>query len=278
MKYIPTILIAVACAMAPVPLLAGSKEDELLQLREIRDKAVTVASAPINGLYATSLQELLQRVTADGNKQLAATIQYELQLLGRAPAAATTTATEPAQAAKRVDSDPAKLRSRLTETKWRLSGDKTFILHGDGTTTGDWTQRKGDWKVTGPNTLELSIWNVPRTEAVTIDEGASMITWVDKDEDQAYPNVAKKIASLAPAIAGEWMRSGDRFRFSEDGTWTRSDVKGTWSWIDTKMGLLEMRWESNPKWVDSYIVSANVQHLHGHNLDRTIFFTMERVK
>lgn len=267
MKFIRTILIAVVYAMASSPLLAGSKEDELLQLREIRDKALTVATASINEAYGASLQELLQRVTADGNKQLGAKIQYELQLLGRAPAAAII-----------APNDPAKLRARLTETKWRLSGDKTFILHGDGTTTGNWTPRKGNWKVTGPNTLELSIWNVPRTEAVTVDEGASMLTWVDKDEDQAYPNVAKKIGSLVPPIAGEWVRAGDHFLFDEDGTWTRSDVKGTWSWVDAKTGSLEMRWESNPKWVDSYIVSADGRHLHGHNLDRTIFFTLERVK
>ena len=79
-----------------------------------------------------------------------------------------------------------------------------------------------------------------------------------------------------PVVAGEWMRGSDRFTLLENGTWTRRDAKGTWAWVDLKTRALEMRWE-RPGWVDSFILSADGQHLDGHNLVKTEFYKMDRV-
>jgi hypothetical protein len=180
--------------IAATPLFAASDETEFLQLREKRDEALANAAKPINQQYQTSLQQLLRRAIDDKDKDTAAKIQFELQSLSTGGTASLL----PADAAARsVAADPATFQGQLAETKWRLNPDKTFVLHADGTSTSNWTPRRGSWKIIGPNTLELSIWNVARTDQVSIAQGGTLITWQNKEADQLHPLVAKKIASEA---------------------------------------------------------------------------------
>lgn len=73
-------------------------------------------------------------------------------------------------------SPPASLNSQLRETKWQLSGGKSFILHADGTSTSSWTPRKGSWKVTGPNAVELRVMNTTSLRKGTVNPERTTIT------------------------------------------------------------------------------------------------------
>ena len=65
-----------------------------------------------------------------------------------------------------VENEKTSLTKQLSNTEWRVTSDgRTFTLHPDGTTTSDWHQRKGSWKVTGAHTLDLSV-----TKAHTIQK------------------------------------------------------------------------------------------------------------
>ena len=187
------ILAAIGLSMATIPLFADSTESDFLRLREKRDKALNAAIQPINDVYRTSLQKLLRHAVAEGEDEAAKQIQFELQSLSESGTAPILSESHTGGRLRRSESEMAKLKTQLTDTKWRLSPDKTFILHADGTSTSNWTPRQGHWKVIDPNTLELSIWNVPRPEKVSVQQGGALIVWLDKEADQAHPQVAKKI-------------------------------------------------------------------------------------
>jgi hypothetical protein len=180
--------IAVAILSLPaLPLFAGPNESEFLQLREKRDQALTTAAKPINEQYKLSLEDLLRRAVAAGDTETAPIIQFELQLLNADGTASLLPSTS------KVEEEESALKMQLAGTKWRLSPDKTFELHADGTSTSNWTPRPGHWKVLGPDSLELSVWNVPQTEAVSVLQGGTLMIWKNKEGDQKHPTVAKKI-------------------------------------------------------------------------------------
>ncbi|MEA3213104.1 MAG: hypothetical protein QOE70_6161 [Chthoniobacter sp.] len=166
----------------------NSSGNEFLQLREKRDKALAAVAEVINDGYRASLEQLLKRAIADGDTDSAAKIQFELQSIGTAG----TSASLPARKAAPTP-EMTTLKSQLDETKWRLNQDKTFMLHADGSSTSNWTPRKGRWKVIDATTVELDIGNIQRKEKVAVSQGATLMTWPDREEDQLHPQVARKI-------------------------------------------------------------------------------------
>jgi hypothetical protein len=186
MKPFSILIAVVTLTLMGLPLFAHSNEAEFLQLREKRDQALADAAKPINEQYKSSLGELLHRAIAENDTKTAAIIQFELQTLTAAGTASLLPSTS---------IEPTLLQKQLEGTKWRLSPDKTFELHADGTSTSNWTPRQGRWKVVGTDTVELSIWNVPRTEMASVTQGGTLIIWKNKEADQQHPTVAKRIVA-----------------------------------------------------------------------------------
>ena len=83
-----------------------------------------------------------------------------------------------------VESQPTSLNSQLCNTKWQLGVGKTFTLHPDGTSTSSWTPRKGSWKVTGPDTVDLSVYNVKTHVKGTLNPERTVITTTSGKSDE----------------------------------------------------------------------------------------------
>lgn len=172
--------------------LAASLETEFLLLREKRDKALATVAVPINDGYRVSLEKLLKRAITEKDKDTAAKIQFELQTIG----AVGTSSTLPAQELA-LTPEMTALKQKLADTKWRIDKDKTFMLFADGSSTANWTPRKGRWKVIDDKTVELDVGNIQRQEKVSVSQGVTLMTWLDREEDQAHSKVAKKIVPIA---------------------------------------------------------------------------------
>ena len=185
---------AIALSVAAISVYAGpasSADTEFLQLRENRDKALATVAEPINDGYRASLQQLLKRAIADNDKDTAAKIQFELQCLG----AVETSPSLPSPNAA-LTQEMTTLQQQLADTKWRINNDKTFMLQADGGSISNWTPRKGHWKVIDATTVELDIGNIRRQEKVSVSQGGTLMTWMDREEDQQHSQVAKRIVPI----------------------------------------------------------------------------------
>lgn len=191
-----TLSIAIALTMSMVSGsgyagLTSPIEKEFLQLREKRDKALATVAEPINEGYRASLEQLLKRAIAEDDKDSAAKIQFELQSLGEVEIRRSLPVANLASAPELT-----ALHQQLAGTKWRINHDKTFMLAEDGSSTSNWTPRKGHWKIIDATTAELDIGNIRRHEKVTVTQGGTLMTWIDREEDQQHSQVAKKIVPV----------------------------------------------------------------------------------
>jgi hypothetical protein len=82
-------------ALSAAASLASPLENEFLQLREKRDKALATVAEPINDGYRASLEQLLQRANTEEDKDTAAKIRFELQALKAATPATNPPEQEP---------------------------------------------------------------------------------------------------------------------------------------------------------------------------------------
>ena len=75
--------------------------------------------------------------------------------------------------------DPS-LQAKLKDSTWRLADGKHFSLHADGLTTGDWHDRKGRWRIIGPEKVQVTIWWRPTApETVTVENDGTVLRWSD---------------------------------------------------------------------------------------------------
>ena len=162
---------------------------EMKVLQDQREKAIADATEPINRRYSASLEQLLRRAMQNNDLDTANKIRAELQKLG-----VTASARGVGSGTALGQTDEARrnaLRTHLRDSKWKLSGNKSFELKADGTTTANWHGHKGTWKVTGPNTAEMSITNTQRPRAATFDDAATTATF--GKEGEADREVAQRI-------------------------------------------------------------------------------------
>ena len=194
MKCKITLICVIALSVTASSASAGSLsiESEFLRLREKRDKALVVVAEPINDGYRASLENLLKRAISEKDKDTAAKIQFELQAIG---AVGTSSALPGRESA--LTPEMTALKQKLADTKWRIDKDKTFMLLADGTSTSNWTPRKGHWKLIDDKTVELDVGNIQRQEKVSVSQGGTLMTWLDREEDQQHSKVAKKIVPIA---------------------------------------------------------------------------------
>ena len=164
--------------------------DQLPGLRHGKDLADAVE--PVNDSYKASLEKLLKRANAEGDKGTAGKIQFELKTLAEAAVNRKAAAREHEE-----KSEVVALREQLVSTKWRINQSKTFTLLKDGSTNSNWTPRKGRWKVLDETTIELDINNVPGKSKVTVSQGATFMTWQSREVDQAHSQTARKIVPIA---------------------------------------------------------------------------------
>ena len=164
---------------------------EFKQLIDQREAAAAAALAPINKRHVDALTQLLTRATRNGDLDTAVKARTELEKYGVKVAAGALGAT----VAPAV-SQPTSLNSQLRDTKWQLSGGKTFTLHADGTSTSSWTPRKGSWKVTGPNAVDLSVTNTPTIRKSTVNPERTRISM------KGAPDDAPEVATLVKL--GNW--------------------------------------------------------------------------
>ena len=71
-----------------------------------------------------------------------------------------------------------ELKEKLKDSKWDQKDGKTFELHADGTTRGSWHERKGFWKVVGPNLIDMHVnWGPSPPDHVTVSPDANLLHW-----------------------------------------------------------------------------------------------------
>lgn len=86
--------------------------------------------------------------------------------------------------------DAPELKTKLSDSTWELRDGKRFTLHADGSTSGDWHDRKGFWRITSPDTVQLTIqWRNSPPATVTPNADATVLRWSDEDWGQ----IAKRV-------------------------------------------------------------------------------------
>ena len=148
-----------------------------------REAAAAAALSPINKRHVEAVTQLLTRATRNGDMDTAVKVCTELEKYGVKVAAGAMGAT-----VAPAGSQPVSLNSQLRDTKWQLPGGKTFTLHADGTSTSSWTPRKGSWRVTGPNAVDLSVMNTASLRKGEVNPERTAITM--KGAPGAVPEVA----------------------------------------------------------------------------------------
>ena len=84
------------------------------------------------------------------------------------------------------------LKKQLSDSTWELRDGKHFTLHADGSTSGDWHDRKGFWRIVSPNAVQLTMqWRTIPPTTVTADSDATVLRWSDEDWGQ----IAKRVKS-----------------------------------------------------------------------------------
>lgn len=150
-----TILATFAFVAAIQPFLEEPEpEQKLAQITEQHDKALAAATDPIDQLYRTALEQLLQKANESSNPTFAAKVKAaiaRLQAGTKSPKGKPTTAGD--------------LKAFLAGTVWNISDDRpdgkvlytlTFLkngtfLHSDG--------RTGAWSAQSARDLKLWNWD-----------------------------------------------------------------------------------------------------------------------
>lgn len=89
-----------------------------------------------------------------------------------------------------------ELKSALSGSTWEMKDGKRFTLQADGSTTANWHERKGYWRIVGPKTIELKIWWKPRpAEQLSVDADAKVLRW----NDEAFGGIAKRVDEVHDA-------------------------------------------------------------------------------
>ncbi len=160
LTLLPTLLLA-------LPLFADTDmARELKQLVEQRDVAAAVALAPVNKRHTEALTQLLAHATRAGDLDTAVKARAELEKYGVKVAATgqPSTAGSGTDEAKR-----AILKAQVKDSEWKFADGKIVTCHANGVTTASWHEKKGEWKVTGPLTMEMSFTNALNLRPVTFE-------------------------------------------------------------------------------------------------------------
>ena len=73
---------------------------------------------------------------------------------------------------------------------WQFRDGKQFTLNPGGSTTSDWHNRKGSWRIVGPNQVALSVmWRDKTAPTVSVESKASVLRW----SDDYWGQIAKRI-------------------------------------------------------------------------------------
>jgi hypothetical protein len=137
--------------------------------------------------------ETVEMITGDLFRGSARSGVLELRRATTADAVAVGEAKPQPAAAKEVD-DPA-LRARLSDSVWRLQDGKKFTLKADGSTSGDWHERKGSWRIVGRNQVELTIlWRPKGPSTVSVESNGSLLRWPDSEWGQ----IARRVEPESP--------------------------------------------------------------------------------
>jgi hypothetical protein len=147
---------------------------ELKQLQEQHQKDAAAALEPVNKRYASALEQLLRRAVQANDQDTAKAIRAELEKYGIT--ASTTGAGGNSPLGQTDEARKNALRAHLRDTKWSLSGGRTFELKPDGTTTASWHRHVGFWKVVGPNTVEMATSNAGTVRKTTFDDDLTTAT------------------------------------------------------------------------------------------------------
>ena len=129
------------------------------------------AEITINGVKA-KLTELDEGMTA---KVVSAEPSFATKIIASGvPKIAAESSPALVASAKQIQA----LNDKLKDSKWDLKNGKTFTLHADGTTTGSWLERKGSWKVSAPDAIDMHInWAPGKLERVTVSPDANFLRW-----------------------------------------------------------------------------------------------------
>jgi len=85
------------------------------------------------------------------------------------------------------------LKERLNDSVWRLKDGKRFTLRADGTTSGSWHNRKGQWRIVGPDKIQLSInWRSESPSVALVESDGTVLRWSDSEWGQIAKRVEKK--------------------------------------------------------------------------------------
>ena len=135
--------------------------------------------------------EIAQMITPDLFRGQVRKGAIELRRGGNA-APEEVAATPPAQPPEGIDAP--ELKKKLSDSTWELRDGKHFTLHADGSTTGDWHNRKGFWRITSPTTVQLTIqWRDLPPATVTLNADATVLRWSDEEWGQ----IARRVAADA---------------------------------------------------------------------------------
>lgn len=150
-----------------LPLLAETDTArELTHLVEQRDAAAAVALAPVNKRHTEALLQLLARATRAGDLDTAVKARAELEKYGVKVAATG----QPSIAGSGTDSAKrAILKAQVKDSVWKFPDDKLVTCHANGMTTASWHDKKGEWKVTGAMTMEMSFTNALNLRPVVFE-------------------------------------------------------------------------------------------------------------
>ena len=182
---IPTLL----AVIASTPLRAQTDAArELKQLLEQREAAAAAALAPVNKRHVDALTQLLTRATRNGDLDTAVKTRSELEKYGvKVAAAGLTTTAVPGLG----ESKKAILRAQLKDSIWNMSDGKTITCHADGSTTASWHAKKGEWKVSGANTAEISYSNSLKLRQATFDADYKRAVIVGEGVTETMTRLAK---------------------------------------------------------------------------------------
>lgn len=90
--------------------------------------------------------------------------------------------------------DAPDLKTKLADSTWELRDGKHFTLHADGSTSGDWHDRKGFWRIVSPDSLQLTIqWRTVPPATVILNADATVLRWSDEEWGQ----IAKRVKAEA---------------------------------------------------------------------------------
>jgi hypothetical protein len=85
------------------------------------------------------------------------------------------------------------LKERLNDSVWRLKDGKRFTLRADGSTSGSWHNRKGQWRIVGSNKIQLTMnWKPSGPAVAAVESDGTVLRWSDSEWGQVAKRVEKK--------------------------------------------------------------------------------------